>query len=91
MVDFRGVTGEALDCLVSIESRLEREESVLVKRLKRVLRIQEKAFGRDSKEVLETLKKLVYYLDKTGKKDEKLPLQKRLSILINTYKDMVRL
>ncbi|KAM7493168.1 hypothetical protein LguiB_027777 [Lonicera macranthoides] len=79
--------GEALDCLVSIQSRLEREDSVLLKRLKRVLRIQEKAFGPNSKEVIETLKKVVFYMDKLGRKDEKLPLQKRLSVLINIYKD----
>lgn len=75
---------------MSIQSRLEREDSLLLKRLKRVLRIQERAFGPNSKEVIETLKKVVFYMDKLGKKDEKLPLQKRLSVLINTYKDTVQ-
>ncbi|PIN27102.1 Kinesin light chain [Handroanthus impetiginosus] len=81
--------GEALDCLVSIRSRLERDESKLLKQLKRVLKIQEKAFGHESKEVMETLIKILHYLDKLGMKNEKYPVQRRLSILINKHKEMV--
>lgn len=80
--------GEALDCLVSIQTRLQKDESELVELLKRVLKIQEKAFGHDSEEVMETLKKIVHYLDKMGMKTEKYPLQKRLSILRNKHKQM---
>ncbi|KAL0317986.1 UNVERIFIED_CONTAM: hypothetical protein Sangu_2212900 [Sesamum angustifolium] len=80
--------GEALDCLVSIQTRLEKDESELVELLKRVLKIQEKAFGHDSEEVMETLKKIVHYLDKMGVKTEKYPLQKRLSLLRNKHKQM---
>ncbi|KAL8538009.1 hypothetical protein ACS0TY_000096 [Phlomoides rotata] len=46
--------GEALDCLVSIRIRLEKDESELVELLKRVLKIQEKAFGNVSEEVMDT-------------------------------------
>ncbi|KAL6541491.1 hypothetical protein OROGR_010977 [Orobanche gracilis] len=80
--------GEALDCLVSIQKRLEKDESEVLKLLKRVLRIQEKAFGNDSGEVIETLKKIVHYLDKMGMKDEKYPLQRRLSILRDRHKQV---
>ncbi|KAK6135326.1 hypothetical protein DH2020_030914 [Rehmannia glutinosa] len=80
--------GEALDCLVSIQTRLEKDDSELVELLKRVLKIQEKAFGSESEEVMETLKKIVHYLDKMGMKDEKYPLKKRLSILRNRHKQM---
>ncbi|KAK2992754.1 hypothetical protein RJ640_023267 [Escallonia rubra] len=82
--------GEALDCLVSIQSKLEKDDSELLELLKRVLRIQEKAFGPDSEEVMETLIKIVYFLDKMGRRDEKFPLQKRLSMLRNKYKQTVR-
>ncbi|KAK3034727.1 hypothetical protein RJ639_032680 [Escallonia herrerae] len=82
--------GEALDCLVSIQSKLEKDDSELLEQLKRVLRIQEKAFGPDSEEVMETLIKIVYFLDKMGRRDEKFPLQKRLSMLRNKYKQTVR-
>ncbi|KAG8381126.1 hypothetical protein BUALT_Bualt06G0090000 [Buddleja alternifolia] len=81
--------GESLDCLVSIQTRLEKDDSELVELLKRVLKIQEKAFGHDSEEVMETLKKIVHYLDKMGKKNEKYPLERRLSSLRNKYKQMV--
>ncbi|KAL6127254.1 hypothetical protein ACLB2K_075295 [Fragaria x ananassa] len=36
---------EALDCLVSIQTRLTRDDEVLLDQLKRVLSIQEKEFG----------------------------------------------
>ncbi|KAK8599898.1 hypothetical protein V6N12_049766 [Hibiscus sabdariffa] len=82
--------GEALDCLVSIQSRLEKGEAELLEQLERVLRIQEKEFGDESEEVMETLNKVVFYLDKLGKKDEKPALQKRLSRLRIKYKQVVR-
>ncbi|KAK8685128.1 hypothetical protein V6N13_041136 [Hibiscus sabdariffa] len=82
--------GEALDCLVSIQSRLGKGEAELLEQLERVLRIQEKEFGGESEEVMETLNKVVFYLDKLGKKDEKSALQKRLSRLRIKYKQVVR-
>ncbi|KAM3381783.1 nephrocystin-3 isoform X2 [Capsicum galapagoense] len=82
--------GEALDCLVSIQTRLGKDDGELLELLKRVLKIQEKAFGTDSEEVMETLKKVVYYLEKTGRKHEMLPLQRRLSKLQTKYKQMVQ-
>ena len=58
--------------------------------LKRVLRIQEKEFGYESEEVMITLKKIVFYLDKMGRKDEKFSLQKRLSFLRNKHKESMQ-
>ncbi|XP_073224230.1 uncharacterized protein [Cicer arietinum] len=81
--------GEALDCLVSIQSRVGKDDSKLLELLRRILNIQEKGFGHESEQVLVTLKKMVYYLDKLGRKDEKLPLQRRLSVLRKKYKQMV--
>ncbi|XP_039050515.1 nephrocystin-3 isoform X2 [Hibiscus syriacus] len=81
--------GEALDCLVSIQTRLGKGEAELLEQLKRVLRIQEEEFGDESEEVMVTLNKVVYYLDKLGKKDEKSALQKRLSRLRMKYKQVV--
>ncbi|XP_073110514.1 uncharacterized protein [Elaeis guineensis] len=78
--------GEALDCLVSIQTRLGRDDSDILAKLKRILSIQEKEMGYESEEVMTTLKKVVYYLDKMGKKEEKLPLQRRLSLLRTKYK-----
>ncbi|KAL1824023.1 hypothetical protein ACET3Z_010801 [Daucus carota] len=82
--------GEALDCLVSIQSRLGKDDKELLGHLQRVLKIQEKAFGNDSEEVIGTLKKILFYLDKMGKKNEKFPVQKRLSMLRTKYKEMIR-
>ncbi|CAN4089540.1 unnamed protein product [Withania somnifera] len=82
--------GEALDCLVSIQTCLGKDDGELLELLKRVLKIQEKAFGTDSEEVMETLKKVVYYLEKMGRKHERLPLQRRLSKLITKYKLIVQ-
>ncbi|XAR52195.1 hypothetical protein NMG60_11020132 [Bertholletia excelsa] len=82
--------GEALDCLVSIQSKLEKDDAELLENLKRVLAIQEKAFGYESEEVMQTLKKVLFYLDKMGLKNEKFPLQRRLSILRTKYKHMIR-
>uniref|UniRef100_A0A0A0KN69 MalT-like TPR region domain-containing protein n=1 Tax=Cucumis sativus TaxID=3659 RepID=A0A0A0KN69_CUCSA len=82
--------GEALDCLVSIQSRLGKDESELLKLLKRILTIQEKEFGEDGKEVIDTLKKIVFCMDKLGMKDEKFLLQKRLSMLRMKFKNQMR-
>ncbi|XP_023522972.1 nephrocystin-3-like [Cucurbita pepo subsp. pepo] len=82
--------GEALDCLVSIQSRLGKDETELLKLLKRILRIQEKAFGYEAKEVIDTLKKIVFYMDKLGLKDEKFPVQKRLSMLRMKFKNQMQ-
>ncbi|XP_006350525.2 nephrocystin-3 isoform X2 [Solanum tuberosum] len=82
--------GEALDCLVSIQTQLGKDDGELLELLKRVLKIQEKAFGTDSEEVMETLKKVVYYLEKMGRKHEGLPLERRLSKLRTKYKQMVQ-
>ncbi|KAL8153104.1 hypothetical protein V2J09_010864 [Rumex salicifolius] len=73
--------GEALDCLVSIQARLGEDDNRLLELLNRVLAIQEKEFGNESEEVMITLKKIVYYLNKLGRKDEKFPLNRRLSLL----------
>nr|XP_016433886.1 PREDICTED: uncharacterized protein LOC107760364 [Nicotiana tabacum] len=82
--------GEALDCLVSIQTQLGKDDGELLELLKRVLKIQEKAFGADSEEVMETLKKIVYYLEKMGRRLDKLPLQRRLSKLRSKYKQKVQ-
>lgn len=84
------MAGEALDCLVSIQTRLGEDDTKLLELLKRVLRIQEREFGSESEEVMLTLKKVVFYLDKLGRKDEKFPLQKRLSNLRMKYKQKVQ-
>ncbi|KAJ4781803.1 Nephrocystin-3 [Rhynchospora pubera] len=76
-----GPVGEALDCLVAIQAVLERDEGEMLEKLKRVLRIQERLMGRNSEEVAITLHKIVFYLDKLGKNDEKVPYQRRLSVL----------
>ncbi|XP_010671417.1 uncharacterized protein LOC104888218 isoform X2 [Beta vulgaris subsp. vulgaris] len=73
--------GEALDCLVSIRTRLGEDDDELLELLKRVLKIQEKEFGNESEEVTLTLKKILFYLDKLGRKQEKFPVQRRLSVL----------
>ena len=79
-----------MDCLVAIQARLERADTELLELLKRVLKIQEKEFGYESEEVMETLKKIVFYLDKVGRKDEKFSMQKRLSMLRMKYKQMIQ-
>lgn len=76
--------------MVSIQTRLGKGEVELLEQLKRILRIQEKELGYENEEVMITLKKVVFYLDKLGKKDEKFPLQKRLSRLWMKYKQVVR-
>uniref|UniRef100_A0A2P2J5C7 MalT-like TPR region domain-containing protein n=3 Tax=Rhizophora mucronata TaxID=61149 RepID=A0A2P2J5C7_RHIMU len=82
--------GEALDCLVSIQTRLGKDDSELLVLLDRVLKIQEKEFGPNSEEVIQTLKKIVFCLDKLGMKEEKLSKQRRLSLLRKKHRQMVR-
>lgn len=84
------MAAEALDCLVSIQARLKKDNEMLLEHLKWVLRIQEKEFGCESEEVLETLKKMAFYMDKLGRKPEKLSLQKRLSVLRMKFKQRIR-
>lgn len=76
--------------MVSIQSGLEKDDKELLGHLQRVLQIQEKAFGDDSEEVIGTLKKILFYLDKMGRKNEKFPIQKRLSMLRTKYKQMIQ-
>ncbi|XP_062153907.1 uncharacterized protein LOC133862057 isoform X2 [Alnus glutinosa] len=82
--------GEALDCLVSIQTGLGKDDGELLELLKRILSIQEREFGSESEEVIETLKKIVYYLDKLGRRNETFPLQKKLSILRKKYKQRIQ-
>lgn len=81
--------GEALDCLISIQTRMGKDDDQLVALLQRVLKIQEKEIGYESEEVTVTLKKIVFYLEKLGRRDEKVKLQKRLSVLKMKYKQMI--
>lgn len=74
--------GEALDCLISIQISLgNADDSDILAKLKRVLSIQEKEMGYEKEETVTTLKKVMFYLEKMGKRDENLPLQRRLSLL----------
>ncbi|KAJ4951764.1 hypothetical protein NE237_028596 [Protea cynaroides] len=82
--------GEALDCLASIQSRSRKDDGEVLAILKRVLSIQEKELGHESEDVMITLKKVLFYLDKLGKKDESLPLQRRLSMLRTKNKQYVQ-
>lgn len=84
------MAAEALDCLVSIQTRLEKEDKVLLEQLKRILSIQEKEFGFESEEVLITLKKVAFYLDKLGRRNEKFSVQKRLSNLKMKFKQQIK-
>ncbi|XP_026457886.1 nephrocystin-3-like isoform X2 [Papaver somniferum] len=83
------LVGEALDCLISIQSRLGKDDEKVLGLLNRVLSIQEKELGYDSEEVMLTLKKVVFYLNKMGRKDEKVLLQRRLSMLRTRYKQNI--
>ncbi|XP_047317428.1 nephrocystin-3 [Impatiens glandulifera] len=83
--------GEAIECLVSIQARMDKtcDNDEMVELLKRLLVIQENEFGYESEDALETLKKLLFYLDKLGRKEEKLPIQKRLTLLRKKFSEMV--
>ena len=76
--------------MVSIQTRLGKDDGELLELLKRIVSIQEREFGYESEEVMETLKIIVYYLDKLGRQNEKFPLQKRLSILRMKYKQRIQ-
>ncbi|KAI3990738.1 hypothetical protein MKX01_023038 [Papaver californicum] len=65
---------EALDCLISVQSRLGKDDEKVLGLLNRVML---------------TLKKVVVYLNKMGWKDEKLLLQRRLSMLRTRYKQNI--
>ncbi|KAF8110554.1 hypothetical protein N665_0082s0023 [Sinapis alba] len=78
--------GEALDCLVSIQVRLGREDGEVLGLLKRVLMIQEKEFGPSAEELVTTLQKMVHLLEKLGMKDEKFKFRRRLALLRERYK-----
>ncbi|KAM1254177.1 hypothetical protein ACFX2J_041961 [Malus domestica] len=82
---------EALDCLVSIQTRLTKDDESLLGPLKRVLSIHEKEFGPESEEVTITLEKIVFYLDKLGRKNNVFPLQNRLSALRLKFKQRIQL
>ncbi|XP_010445531.1 PREDICTED: nephrocystin-3-like [Camelina sativa] len=73
--------GEALDCLVSIQARLGRDEGELLELLKRVMMIQEKEFGPSAQELIVTLQKIVHFLDKLEMKDEKFKFRRRLALI----------
>lgn len=81
--------GEALDCLISIQASMGKADGDLMALLKRVLSIQEESLGYESEEVMVTLTKILSILDKLGRQHEKLPLQKRLSVLRRRYKQRV--
>lgn len=83
------MAGEALDCLISIQARIGKADDDLLLLLKRVLIIQEESLGYESEEVMVTLRKILLILDKLGRQQEKLPLQKRLSMLRRKYKQRV--
>lgn len=76
---------EALDCVISIQMRLEKDDSDLLAQLKRLLSIQENELGYDNEDVMMTLKKIVFFLDKMCKKEEILPIKRRLTLLQNKY------
>ncbi|KAJ0246281.1 hypothetical protein HA466_0178290 [Hirschfeldia incana] len=78
--------GEALDCLVSIQVRLGRDDGEVLSLLKRVLMIQEKEFGPSAEELIITLQKIVHMLDKLEMKDEKFKFRRRLALLRERYK-----
>ncbi|KAG2333034.1 hypothetical protein Bca52824_004214 [Brassica carinata] len=78
--------GEALDCLVSIQARLGKDDGEVLGLLKRVLMIQEKEFGSSSEELIVTLPKIVYFLEKLEMKDEKFKFRRRLALLRERYK-----
>ncbi|KAF9602308.1 hypothetical protein IFM89_026425, partial [Coptis chinensis] len=82
------IYAEALDCLISIQARIGNDDADVLALLKRVLSIQEKELGYESEEVVTMLKKIVFYLEKMGK-EEKLLLQRRLSMLRTKYKKKV--
>lgn len=88
--DFSLPVGEALECLICIQKRVGGNDGEILEMLKRNLLIQDKAFGVESEQVVETLKKIVFYMDKLEIKDQKYPFQRRLSLLRNKFKQQIR-
>ncbi|KAK9145655.1 hypothetical protein Sjap_005558 [Stephania japonica] len=84
------LVGEALDCLVSIQTRLNKDDGETLALLKRVLSIQQRELGEESEEVMLTMKKVLFYLNKMGRRDEKLLLERKLSLLRRKYKLKVK-
>ncbi|XP_076908510.1 uncharacterized protein LOC143565420 isoform X2 [Bidens hawaiensis] len=82
--------GEALDCLICIQKRMGRDDGEILDLLKRNLSIQDKAFGDESEQVVETLKKIVFFMDRLGIKDQKVPFQRRLSLLRSKFKQQIQ-
>ncbi|CAA7051617.1 unnamed protein product [Microthlaspi erraticum] len=78
--------GEALDCLVSIQARLGREDGEVLGLLKRVLMIQEREFGSTAEELIITLQKILHFLEKLEMKDDKFKFRRRLALLRERYK-----
>ncbi|CAN7122412.1 unnamed protein product [Brassica rapa subsp. narinosa] len=83
--------GEALDCLVSIQVRLGRDDGEVLGLLKRVLMIQEKEFGSSAEELIITLQRIVHLLEKMEMKDEKFKFRRRLALLRERYKQSLSL
>ncbi|ESQ43200.1 hypothetical protein EUTSA_v10013148mg [Eutrema salsugineum] len=83
--------GEALDCLVSIQARLGRDDGEVLGLLKRVLMIQEKEFGSSAEELIVTLQKIMHFLEKLEMKDEKFKFRRRLALLRERYKQSLSL
>lgn len=83
--------GEALDCLVSIQARLGRDDGEVLGLLKRVLMIQEKEFGSSAEELVITLQKILHFLEKLEMKDDKFKFRRRLALLRERYKQSLRL
>jgi tetratricopeptide (TPR) repeat protein len=78
--------GEALDCLVSIQARLGRDDGEILGLLKRVMMIQEKEFGPSAQELIVTLQKIIHFLEKLEMKDDKFKFRRRLALLRERYK-----
>ena len=74
---------------MSIQTRLGNDDNKALENLKRILAIQEREFGVESEEVMETLKKMVFFLDRMGRRDEKPPFQRRISVLRNKFQYLV--
>lgn len=79
-----------MECLISIQKRVGRDDGEILEMLKRNLRIQEREFGDESEQVVETLKKIVFYMEKMEIKDQKYPFQRRLSLLRNKFKQQLQ-
>lgn len=88
---FLTCVAEALEILVLIQSTITKDNQVVLEKLEMLLKTQEKVSGNDCEEVRRTLEKMAYYLDKLGRKDEVLSLEKRLSMLSTKSKSPSKL